>query len=126
MKHPITLPNDLIDKLLRKVPKKVIDGIAELVHDAWWQEKINQGYHHPSEKHKEWDPHNPKKFCEKCHLDMIPYAELPDNEKIYDIIMVKTILAALRLQGYHVHPNPKFRKFDIEKWTKDFKTQKSN
>ena len=62
---------------------KLIEKIAESVHNSWWNEKKEQGFHSPddckSRNHKDFleanyeqqeNVRNPKFFgwCEKCHL----------------------------------------------------------
>ena len=116
---PNPIPQELKAELLKGLPKGVIDGLAEYIHDSWWETKASQGFHHPSDYHKEWDPKNPQKYCDKCHLDMIPFSELPESSIIFDKVTIETTLAGLRLLGYHVHPNPKKRKFNMEKWKKE-------
>ena len=98
----------------------LIEQLSEKVHDAWWREKKNQGFHSPSEcvseehvgylqSHREakdrfQDNHNPKlyKWCAKCHADMYPYGELSENIKDYDRVTVRTVLQALDLLGRKV------------------------
>jgi hypothetical protein len=115
-RKPNAIPKELADEFGRSLPKGIVDGLAEYVHDGWWAEKATQGFHHPSEKHEGWDVNNPKKTCDKCHLDMIPYADLPESSKLLDWAAITSMLAGLRLLGYHVHPNPKKRRFDIVAW----------
>ena len=73
--------NDLTEKL------------SEKVHDAWMKEKAAQGFHAPN------DCPNMGKLstamCEKCHTDMYPYEELPENIKDYDRVTVNAVLQAL-------------------------------
>ncbi len=113
---PNAIPKELVEEFAKALPKGLVDGLAEYIHDSWWEEKAFQGFHHPSEKHKEWDPKSPKKICDKCHLDMIPYADLPESSKRFDWVTIKNTLGGLRLLGYHVHPNPKKRKYDVAAW----------
>lgn len=49
------------------------------------------------------DLHNPKfyKWCDKCHSDLYPYNELPENIKEYDRVTVKAVLSAAK----HVVPD---------------------
>lgn len=90
-----------------------IEFLSEQVHNAWMEEKRKQGFHAPNEcesiNHKsfqsaDWqskerleDLHNPKfyKWCDKCHTDLYPYAEFPENIKEYDRVTVRTVLAAI-------------------------------
>jgi len=121
-KKPNPIPKALREELLENLPKNLVDSLAEYIHDSWWTTKASQGFHHPSEKHKEWNPNlGKKKYCEKCHLDMIPYKELPESSTIFDKVTIETTLAGLRLIGYHVHPNPGKKKFNLKQWEKDNK-----
>ena len=84
--------------------------IASNVHDAWWYEKKAQGFHSPLEctsqqandakaqDIRSYGHHAfPKfhKFCDKCHTDMYPYDELPENIKEYDRVTVTAVLHAI-------------------------------
>ena len=86
------------------------EKIASGVHDAWWDEKKKQGFHPPyecktkeaSDAHaqdmKSYGHHEfPKfhKFCDKCHTDMYPYEQLPENIKDYDRVTVSAVLSAI-------------------------------
>jgi hypothetical protein len=35
------------------------------------------------------------KKCEKCHTDLYPYSELPENIKEYDRVTVRAVLHAI-------------------------------
>jgi hypothetical protein len=92
--------------------RKKVDVIAAEVHNAWWREKEKQGFHPPIKC-----PHGPhgkipiigeqeardaafSKHCDKCHTDMYPYNELPDNIREYDRVTVRAVLNAIeKLQG---------------------------
>ena len=91
--------------------EKCIEKIASHVHDAWWAEKKKQGFHPPYEcktieagnAHKQDIKsygHNEfplfHKFCGKCHTDMYPYEQLPENVKEYDRITVKAVIEAIK------------------------------
>ena len=86
------------------------EKIAAKVHDSWWEEKKKQGFHAPydckSQSAKDAHAQDirsfgynefPKfyKFCDKCHTDMYPYPELPENIKDYDRVTVATVLKAI-------------------------------
>lgn len=80
---------------------EIIEKLSEAVHDAWWEEKRKQGFHAPANCVNA-DPDNPifsfnkfQKYCDKCHTDMYPYEELPENVKEYDRVTVRTVLKAL-------------------------------
>lgn len=92
--------------------EKKVEFISEKVHDSWWEEKKRQGFHTPvacgfaNEGNKALvaaigkDPRF-HKYCDKCHTDMYPYAELPENVKEYDRVTVRAVLAA-----EEIYPNP--------------------
>lgn len=93
--------------------KDNLEQISEKVHNAWMKEKLSQGFHSPddcqSKNHKgflntNWknqerltDLHNPKfyEWCDKCHTDLYPYSELPENIKEYDRVTVKAVISAI-------------------------------
>jgi hypothetical protein len=93
--------------------KDYIEQIAEEVHNAWMQEKIEQGFHSPNEclsKSHERVLNNERylkgeyegvgngkfcRWCDKCHADLYPYSELPENIKEYDRVTVRAVLNAI-------------------------------
>lgn len=80
------------------MPNSIVEALSEQVHNAWWEEKARQGFHAPKEclTLRSGDTYNKfQKYCDKCHTDMYPYNELPENIKEYDRVMVRTVLKAL-------------------------------
>jgi len=78
----------------------IIEKLSSAVHDAWWDEKKKQGFHPPKECIHTLTirPEAVEKFkpyCKKCHADMYPYEELPENIKDYDRVTVRRVLEAL-------------------------------
>jgi transcription initiation factor IIE alpha subunit len=74
-----------------------LEIIAEEVHNSWWKEKKNQGFHAPEDCWN-FDKQIHSKFskqCATCHPDMYPYAELSENIKEYDRVTVRTVLNAI-------------------------------
>jgi hypothetical protein len=108
----------VVDKIkIGGIKMKLIEKIAESVHNSWWNEKKEQGFHSPddckSRNHKDFleanyeqqeNVRNPKFFgwCEKCHTDMYPYNELPENIKEYDRVTAKAVLKSLEENDYSV------------------------
>lgn len=84
-----------------KIPSDVgtiIEQLSSKVHDAWWNEKKSQGFHAPLSCPKRILANEYTKFkcvCEKCHTDMYPYEELPENIKDYDRVTVRMVLQSL-------------------------------
>lgn len=104
---------------IKNTDNKVIELISEEVHNAWMNEKRDQGFHSPDEcqskNHKGFlntdcknqerltDNCNIKfyKWCDKCHTDLYPYNELPENIKEYDRVTVITVLEAIgKIKSY--------------------------
>lgn len=75
-----------------------IEFLSEQVHNAWMEEKHNQGFHAPKDCQYHDDLWEGKfdKSCDKCHIDLYPYYELPENIKEYDRVTVRAVLAAIR------------------------------
>ena len=88
----------------------LIENLSKQVHDAWWSEKVKQGFHSPvtceyakpmyavgeeEAKEKAFTKH-----CDKCHTDMYPYSDLPEHVKEYDRVTVRTVLSAIERMGY--------------------------
>jgi len=91
-----------------------LEFISEKVHDSWQEEKLKQGFHAPvnckstnrkgylsaHQNHKDrFDEHFDHifyKWCDKCHADLYPYQQLPENVKEYDRVTVRTVLNAIK------------------------------
>lgn len=88
---------------------ELIEQLSEQVHNAWWEEKKKQGFHAPldcsdyvyDERHGV-EVNKFSKHCHKCHTDMYPYNELPEDIKDCDRVTVKTVLNALEELGYYL------------------------
>ena len=97
---------------------KLIEKIAESVHTSWWNEKEEQGFHSPKNCPNAIDSYEQgsfdkfKKNCSKCHADMYPYNELPENVKQYDRVTVKAVLKSLEEEGFKL-PSKKEPKFQV-------------
>jgi hypothetical protein len=87
---------------------ELIEKIAESVHNAWWNEKKEQGFHSPEdcphaiESYQQGSFEKFKKNCNKCHTDMYPYEELPEHVKEYDRVTVRAVLVILDKNDYSV------------------------
>ena len=74
------------------------EEISGKVHDAWWDEKKVQGFHAPRDcDQTDLGCENQfRRFCDKCHSDMYPFNELPENIKDYDRVTVQAVIDACR------------------------------
>jgi hypothetical protein len=83
--------------------EKYIELLSEEVHNAWMEEKLAQGFHAPKQcPNNEFKNEDSEgrlkfyKFCDKCHTDLYPYSELPENIKEYDRVTVRAVLKAIK------------------------------
>ena len=60
-----TLPHDL---------ESLVEQMAQNVHEVWAETRINQGWRYGKQRNDE----------KKTHPCLVPYNELPEEEKIYD------------------------------------------
>ena len=90
----------------------LIEALSEKVHDAWWSEKIKQGFHAPIDCNyakpkyavgkEEAEEKAFTKHCDKCHTDMYPYNDLPEHIKDYDRVTIRAVLNAIESLGYRL------------------------
>lgn len=108
---------------------ELLEKMAAMVHSGWLEEKKRQGFHHPDDcdcknrcsfdicrtsetregggtcpKWNEGINKLKRKFgpCNKCHKDMKPYAELDENVKELDRVMVRQFEKNLEELGYAI------------------------
>lgn len=67
-------PIDTKDVRLPKELEPLVEEMAENVHEVWAETRIKQGWKYGSERNDE----------KKTHPCLIPYEDLPDEEKEYD------------------------------------------
>lgn len=68
--HPI----DTSDIQLPEELKPLLEAMAKNVHEVWAQTRISQGWQYGPERND----------AEKLHPMLVPYEELPEDEKVYD------------------------------------------
>ncbi len=88
-----------IDTSKIEVPKDLLElaeTMARNVHENWALERINEGWRYGAER----------KDAQKLHPCLIPFNELPENEKKYDYrTAMETIKVILGL-GYEITRKP--------------------
>ena len=70
----IPKPIDTKDVVLPEELVELTEKIAENVHDVWSRERMAQGWKYGPERNDE----------KKTHPCLLPYAQLPEEEKEYD------------------------------------------
>lgn len=81
----ITLPAELV---------ALVERLAENNHDNWARQRIDEGWTYGPQRD---DAH-------KTHPDLVPYADLPEEEKEYDRLSVVETLKAIMTLGYEIVP----------------------
>ncbi|MEE1233083.1 MAG: RyR domain-containing protein [Phocaeicola sp.] len=70
----------------------LIDDLAENVHDAWAATRLEQGW--------TYGPERDDKL--KKHPCLVPYGDLPEEEKIYDRKTAMETIAFILKKGYRI------------------------
>jgi RyR domain len=79
----ITLPRDLSD---------LTERLAENAHDIWARQRMADG----------WTFGQARDDAKKYHPCLVPYAELPESEKVYDRNAAMETIKAILAQGYRI------------------------
>ena len=72
----------------------LVEQLAENNHDHWARQRINEG----------WTYGPQRDDARKTHPDLVPYGELPEEEKEYDRISVVETLKVILMLGYDIVP----------------------
>lgn len=67
-------PIDTKDVMLPKELNSLVEQMAKNVHEIWAETRISQGWTYGPERND----------AEKKHPCLVPYEELPEEEKVYD------------------------------------------
>ena len=87
-----------IDTLGVKLPKELemlVEQMAKNVHDAWAQACISQGWTYGEQRNDEL----------KTHPCLVPYEELPEEEKSYDRDTSLSTLKLIVKLGFRICKN---------------------
>lgn len=92
MKEYNPKPIDLSDVNLTDDLTELREAIAENAHDVWAVDRIAQGWSYGPERNDD----NKETPC------MVPYSELPDEEKVIDRNMAMNTLKLMKKLGYDI------------------------
>ena len=73
-KNYIPQPIDTSDVELPEELKPLVEQMAKNVHEVWAENRIKQGWTYGEQRNDEL----------KTHPCLVPYEELPEEEKVYD------------------------------------------
>ena len=90
MKTYIPKPIDISDVKLTNELDELREAIAENAHEIWVTERLAQGWSYGPER-------NDAKKENPC---MVPYSQLPEEEKIFDRNMAMDTIKLLKKLGY--------------------------
>lgn len=71
------------------ISKEELEFKAAWWHLKWYEDRLTQGFHPPIKHISPYEVAPPlradgKTYCDKCNLNMIPYAQLPEDVKQLD------------------------------------------
>ena len=81
----VTLPPEL---------HELVEQLAENIHDHWARQRIEAG----------WTYGLQRDDADKTHPDLVPYEDLPEEEKQYDRTSVRETLKVILTLGYAIVP----------------------
>ena len=73
----------------------LIERLAENNHDHWARQRIEAG----------WTYGPQRDDVRKTHPDLVPYRDLPEGEKEYDLTSVVETLKVILTLGYQILPS---------------------
>ena len=85
-------PIDTSDIILDKEILKLADMLAKNTHEVWAKNRINEGWTYGKERNDEI----------KTTPCLVPYEELPENEKNYDMDTSLETLKLIKKLGYKI------------------------
>ena len=88
----IPQPIDTNDVVLPEDLSQLAEQMAKNVHEIWAQTRIAQGWTYGSERND----------TEKKHPCLVPYEELPEEEKVYDRNTSIETLKFIVSNGYEI------------------------
>lgn len=92
MKTYIPNPVDTSNITLPEELNPLVEAMAENVHDEWAKTRIEQG----------WTYGEKRDDANKKHPCLVPYDELPDDEKVYDRNTAVSTLKLIISMGFTI------------------------
>lgn len=87
-------PIDTSDVVLPKEMSELVEEMAKNVHEVWAESRIKQGWTYGAERNDE----------RKTHPCLVPYEELPEEEKTYDRNTAVETLKLIMKLGFSIKP----------------------
>ncbi|MBO4607785.1 MAG: Ryanodine receptor Ryr [Prevotella sp.] len=90
----IPQPVDTKDVELPEELKPLVEQMAKNVHEIWSETRISQGWSYGPERND----------AEKKHPCLLPYEQLPEEEKVYDRNTSVETLKFILKAGFEISP----------------------
>ncbi len=90
-------PIDTEDVILPQELLALTERMAENTHEVWAKNRVEQGWTYGPER-------DDAKLKHPC---LLPYAELPEKEKLYDRVTALETLKLIRKLGFDIVPEQK-------------------
>lgn len=81
----VSLPDPLV---------ALLEALARNAHDVWAVQRFEEGWRYGVARDDE----------RQLHPCLVPYEELPDEEKEYDRAMVRETIRSILVLGYEIRP----------------------
>ncbi|MBQ4419953.1 MAG: Ryanodine receptor Ryr [Bacteroidales bacterium] len=85
-------PLDISDVLLSEELKNLTELLAKNVHDIWAENRIAQGWTYGEKRDDE----------KKQHPCLVPYEDLPEEEKLYDRETAMKTIKMIKKLGFQI------------------------
>lgn len=85
-------PLDISDVVLSEELKNLTELLAKNVHDIWAENRIAQGWTYGEKRDDE----------KKQHPCLVPYEELPEEEKLYDRETAMKTIKMIKKLGFQI------------------------
>lgn len=92
VKNYIPQPIDTKDVVLPVELEQLVEQMSKNVHEVWADIRMKQGWIYGEQRNDEL----------KTHPCLIPYEELPEEEKVYDRNTCIDTLKFILKQGFHI------------------------
>lgn len=85
-------PLDISDVVLSEELKNLTELLAKNVHDIWAENRIEQGWTYGEKRDDD----------KKQHPCLVPYEELPEEEKLYDRETAMKTIKMIKKLGFQI------------------------
>jgi len=70
----------------------IVESLARNTHEVWATQRLRDGWKYGPERDDNY----------KCHPCLVPYDDLPEEEKEYDRVIVRQVIAGVFALGFNI------------------------